>query len=111
MKQSNNNNFGRKYLVEECKNIRIDDLVRKAKVEVLESLVRGLIEVEGYQVGLTNHVLHHGGKRLWFECPICKCKCGIIYKHPTKNSLVGCRLCLDLEYRCRRFKGMLENLV
>jgi hypothetical protein len=32
---------------------------------------------------------------------------GILYVHPITHA-VGCRTCLGLEYRKRRFKGMAE---
>jgi len=108
MKPLTHNSLGRKYLVEDCQKIRIDAIVRQAKKNIEETLIHGLVEMEGFQLNITSHRLHHGGKRLWFECPLCKLPCGIIYKHPIEGKLVGCRTCLELEYRCRRFKGMIE---
>jgi len=111
MKPTNNNNLGKKYLVEDCQNIRIDSVVRKAKKQLLNTIITGMVEIDGYDVKITSHRLHHGGERLWFVCPLCNRKVGVIYQHPIKNNLIGCRLCLDLEYRCRRFKGMVENKI
>lgn len=108
MKPLSRNNLGKKYLVEDCQKIRIDKVVKKAKEDLIDTLIRGQAEVDGFVVNITSHRLHHGGKRLWFECPLCELPCGIIYRHPT-NRLVGCRLCLELEYKSRRYKGMIEN--
>jgi hypothetical protein len=108
MKTITPNNLGKKYIVEECQKIRIDDLVRKTRKDLLENILQAQIEAEGFHIRLTKANLHHGGKRLWFECPLCKLKCGIIYKHPTTTQF-GCRKCLNLEYRARRYKGMVEN--
>ncbi|PLX27561.1 hypothetical protein C0581_03375 [Candidatus Parcubacteria bacterium] len=109
MKATNHNNLGRKYLVEDCKNIRIEYVVRKAKKELLNTIIKGMVEIGGYNVKITSHTLHHGGQRLWFVCPSCNQKVGIIYEHPIKNNLIGCRICLNLDYRCRAKKGMIEN--
>ena len=108
MKTITPNNLGKKYLVEETPKIRIDDLLRRIKKDLLENILQSQIEAEGFHIILTKHNLYHGGKRLWFECPLCKTKCGVIYRHPMSNQL-GCRLCLKLEYKKRRFKGMVEN--
>ena len=108
MKTIHNNNLGKKYLVEDCKNIRIDQVVRKAKKDLIITFIKGQIEIEGFDINVISHTLYHGGKRLWFECPLCNKRSGVIYRHPTKN-IIGCRLCLDLDYQCRRFKGMVEN--
>lgn len=108
MKTIKGNDYGEKYLVEDCKKIRIDEVVKKSKKQILESILHGFIELDGVSLGVTSHTLHHGGRRLFFECIICKLPCGIIYKHPV-TSQIGCRQCLQLDYRSRRYKGMIEN--
>jgi hypothetical protein len=45
---------------------------------------------------------------LWFKCPLCGSRVGVLFRHPAANT-VGCRRCLKLEYRKRRYKGMVEN--
>jgi len=109
MKPIKHNYLGKKYLVENCQKIKIDTVVRKAKKDLVTVLIKGEIEINGFNINITSHTLHHKGKRLWFECPLCKQRCGVIYQHPTKNNLMGCRKCLDLDYRSRRYKGMVEN--
>lgn len=108
MKTITHNNLGKKYLVEECKNIRIDSMVRKAKCGLIAFLVQGEAELDGFTIKLRSKPLYHGGERLWFECPICQMTVGVLYKHPM-SEIIGCRRCLDLEYRSRKFKGMIEN--
>ncbi len=110
MKTITHNDLGKKYLVENCQKIRIDTLVKKTKKDLLTSILQAQIEAGGFTVNVTTNTLHHGGKRFWFECPVCKLPCGIIYKHPINNQ-VGCRTCLNLEYRARQYKGMVENSI
>ncbi len=110
MKTINSNDLGKKYLVEECQKIRIDTVVRQARKDILGTLIHGMVEIGGIQIGITNYPLHHGGKRLWFVCPLCNQPCGIIYSHPIQKNHIGCRACLNLEYKCRRYKGMLESM-
>jgi hypothetical protein len=108
MKTTPLNNFGKTYLTEECQKIRIDKIIRNSKKELLQTIIQAQIETEGWKIEITTHTLHHGGKRLWFKCPLCALPCGIIYKHPL-NHLMGCRRCLKLDYRARRYKGMIES--
>ncbi len=110
MKTTTHNNLGKKYLVEDCQNIRIESMVRKAKKDLISSLTRGEAELDGFTINLTSKPLHHGGERLWFICPLCKMAMGVMYRHPI-SEIIGCRHCLNLEYRSRRFKGMVENNV
>ena|SRR3989338_2419046 len=109
MKPSTLNNLGKKYLVEDCEKIRIDHVIRQVKKEVQKTVITAVAVVDGFEVKLTSHKLHHGGDRLWFVCPICRLPAGLIYRHPVQYDLVGCRRCLGLDYRSRRFKGMVEN--
>ena len=100
MKTIKHNDFT-KYLVEDCKNVRIEKVVKRARGEIAKALMQGLVEIGGFDVRIISSSLHHGGLRLWFECPICSQKVGVIYQHPTKNNLIGCRGCLGLDYRSR----------
>ncbi len=61
------------------------------------------------KAGLASKKLHHVDDKLWFICPLCRQTVGVIYKRPIKNNLIGCRICLDLKYRCRKYKGMIES--
>lgn len=108
MKTINHNNSGKKYFVEGCQKIHVDVIVREARRNVVPYLIQESAEINGVQILLTGKPLRHGGKRLWFVCPLCGLAVGVIYKHPVSR-VVGCRHCLNLEYRCRARKGMAEK--
>jgi hypothetical protein len=108
MKMTRYNNYARKYLVGECQKIHIDLIVQAARKNIIPQLESGSAEIDGTRIAFTSKPLHHGGKRLWLLCPLCGLMVGVIYKHPV-SGLVGCRHCLNLEYRCRVRKGMVEN--
>lgn len=109
MKSINPNNLGKKYLVDECQNIRIEKTLQCLKFGLKKALIEATVEIDGFVIVLTNKKLHHGGDRLWFVCPLCRLPAGVVYRHPIQSNLVGCRNCLDLEYSSRRYKGMVEN--
>ncbi|MBD3245284.1 MAG: hypothetical protein GF335_04835 [Candidatus Moranbacteria bacterium] len=96
-------------LVENCKKIKIDDFARRANLKIKKALIEADLEMYGYRFELTQSATGFNGQRFWFICPLCKKRAGIIYKHPL-NREIGCRDCLNLKYRKRRYKGMIENL-
>ncbi len=104
------NDSGEKYyLTEDCTEIKINKIIRHAKKDIKEVLVKAHITASGFEVNIIKRRLHHGGERFWFMCPICKLSVGIIYRHPLQSESIGCRKCLKLTYRSRRYKGMLEE--
>lgn len=107
-KTLNPNDFGRKNLVENCQKIKIDDFLPQCKEKMKKELIKMALKLLGYQVNLTTSRTLFNGVRLWFKCPLCGERVGIIYKHPLSNK-IGCRICLRLSYRKRRFKGMIEE--
>lgn len=107
MKSLKLNDFGKKYLVENCQKISIVDFSREAKKKVKESFLLSEIEVAGINVGLSTSETHIGGLRYWFKCP-CGKRVGVLFVHPI-SQILGCRACLGLEYRKRRYKGMVES--
>jgi hypothetical protein len=108
MKSINPNNFGEKILVENCRSVNIRDILNSYKNKVKKLIIQSSIEAQGLKIKLTQSKTCFNGVRLWFECPICKRRVGILYHHPLNNKL-GCRTCLNLDYRKRRYKGMLEE--
>lgn len=72
--------------------IIITDLVRQANKKLKETLIGGELEVEGVTVKLLASKTGFGGERLWFECPRCKRRSGVLYRR--LDGLVECRLCL-----------------
>lgn len=110
MKPLKPNNLGKSYLVEQCRKINISDYLGEARNRLKESMITSQLEVDGLDIGLTISKTNYKGTRFWFKCPVCNKRVGVIYKHPTR-AILGCRTCLNLEYRCRKYKGMVENSI
>ncbi len=107
MKSLKLNDLGNNHLVENCQKISIVDFSREAKRKMKESFLLAEIEVAGINVGLSTSKTHMGGRRYWFKCP-CGKRVGTLFVHPVSH-ILGCRACLRLEYRKRRYKGMIES--
>ena len=110
MKSLKPNNLGKKYLVEQIQKVRISDYLKGAKGQLKQLIISSEIEADGFKIDLITSKTNYQGERYWFKCPICGQRAGILYKHPQTGNL-GCRKCLNLEYRSRRYKGMIENLM
>jgi hypothetical protein len=108
MKTMKPNDFGKKYLVEQCQKIRLSDIIGKIAEQVKESVIKAKIEAEGHDILLSRSKTGFGGVRYWFSCPICNKQAGVLYKHPV-SQILGCRQCLRLDYRKHRYSKMLEN--
>jgi hypothetical protein len=104
------NDFGKKLLTDQCQQIKLSDFVKETNVQIKETLLRSSIETEGYQILLSSSKTGFGGVRYWFDCPLCQKRAGVLYRHPM-SQIVGCRKCLRLDYRKRRFKGMIESVI
>jgi len=102
------NDFGKKYLAEQCQKIKIKDYLKKVNNKIKEELIKSELGVDGYNILLNRSRTGFGGTRFWFSCPICNKRVGVLYKHPT-SQILGCRTCLRLDYRSHRFKGMIES--
>ena len=107
MKPSNPNDLGKKFLVEQCQKIRIEDFLKTYRDRLKELIIDSEIEALGLKVELATSKTCFNGIRYWFTCPLCGARAGILLKHPLTGNL-GCRRCLNLEYRKRRYKGMIE---
>ncbi len=106
-----NNNLGRNtFLVEDCQKVAVVDVLQKYRANLKETLLRSQFEITGADVQLTTSQTGNKGTRFWFICPNCQRRVGILLTHPLQGKL-GCRHCLNLEYKKRRFKGMLENKI
>ena len=106
VKSLNPNNLG--LLVEECQKIKISDFLKKSRTELKEAMIKSELEVDGLSIELTTSRTGYNGVRFWFKCPLCGLCAGVLFRHPV-NDTIGCRRCLKLEYRKRRYKGMIEN--
>lgn len=96
-----------KFLTETVEHIDINKLIKQFKAEAKQSFIRSQINIEGLELKLATSKTRYG-QRLWFSCPNCKKRVGKLYKHPLSKA-VACRICNNLDYRCRRFKGMIEQ--
>jgi len=102
------NNLGKTFLVEDCKKVAVSDILREYRANLKETILRAQFEMINANVRLTTSQTGNKGTRFWFVCPHCARRSGILFKHPLQE-LFGCRRCLNLEYRKRRYKGMLES--
>lgn len=100
------NNLG--LLVEECQKIKISDFLKKYRDGLKEALIKSGLEIDGLNIELTTSKTGYNGVRLWFKCPLCGVRAGVLFRHAI-NSTIGCRQCLNLEYRKRRYKDMVEG--
>lgn len=103
------NDFG-KVLVDQCTRIDMKDFLASAKGKVKVTLLKSEIIGAGYVLDLEVTKIYRGGERFWFRCPNCKTRRAILYQHPLSLA-IGCRDCLNLDYRKRRYKGMIEASV
>lgn len=94
-------------VAENCFKIKVDDLVNKAQKELKIRLLQSQIQALGVDIVLTTSKTKFNGERIWFLCPNCEKRVGILYKHPSEQ-VIGCRTCLGLKYKAQRFKGMVE---
>lgn len=108
MKSLTPNNLGKTFLVEECSKIRVEDFLKQYRGKLKEHVLNSELEAYGWNIALTTSKTYYNGVRLWFKCPLCGLRVGVLFRHPL-NSMVGCRKCLKLEYRKRRYKGMIES--
>ena len=108
MKSMNVNNLGNRFLVEDCQKVQVSDILRDYKTKLKETILRAQFEMLNENVLITTSRTGNGGLRFWFMCPRCKRRVGVLLKHPLQD-ILGCRICLNLEYKKRRFKGMIEN--
>ena len=79
-----------------------------AKRQIEETLLVAEVSIFTTPIGFKTSHTAFGGTRHWFACPLCGRRAGVLFVHPITNA-IGCRLCLGLDYRKRRFKGMVEN--
>jgi len=107
MKTLNPNDFGKKLLTENCQRIRINDFLTGYQSQIKFSLLQSKLESAGMKINLVTSNTNYKGVRFWFECPKCYSRIGVLYMHPLTKE-IGCRKCLNLDYRKHRYKGMLE---
>jgi hypothetical protein len=108
IKTLNPNDFGKNILVEDCQKIKIKDFLRTCRTELKKTILNSEIEMMGMNIGLATSKTCFNGIRFWFMCPQCNKRAGVLFSHPITNK-IGCRTCLKLNYKKRRYKGMIEE--
>lgn len=93
--------------MEDCQRVSISAYLRKAKARLKKELIATEIALDNLTIELMPSKTQFGGTRYWFKCPLGAHRAGTLFVHPFTGA-IGCRKCLGLEYRSRRFKGMLE---
>jgi hypothetical protein len=86
--------------------VSVDQLVRTATKDLKKRIVESQIDALGANLSLTTSKTRFDGERIWFQCPLCKKRAGVLY---GKEETFGCRKCLSLVYKGQRFKGMIES--
>src|SRR3989344_7037969 len=107
MKTMSPNDLGKKFIVEECQKLKIGDCLKNFKLSFKETVLKSELDVFKQSVELTTTKTGFNGIRFWFKCPLCLKWIGVLFVHPL-DGRIGCRECLNLEYRKRRYKGMAE---
>jgi hypothetical protein len=102
------NDFGNKILIEECQRITMSEYLKRARANMKEVLISAELSVFDTPISFDTSQTRFGGTRHWFSCPMCTRRVGVLFVHPLSHE-IGCRLCLNLEYKKRRFKGMIEE--
>jgi len=91
------------FVAENCRKIKIDELVSNAMKVLKIRLIEAQISALGVDVEFTTTKTQFNGVRVWFICPNCKKRVGTLYEDPI-GERVGCRTCLNLKYRKQRIK-------
>jgi hypothetical protein len=86
------------FMPENCQKTRIDGYIRQARNSLKKAIVEAELVMNGFSIKLCESKTRFGGLRLWFECPECKRRVGIIYKNPINKDL-SCRQCTGLIYQ------------
>jgi hypothetical protein len=64
---------------ENYQKISIDDYVRQARISLKKAIVEAQIDVNGMDIILCKSHTRFGGERLWFKCPKCNKRRGVLY--------------------------------
>ena len=93
-------NDSTKLFVKDCQKIEMKILLQEVKKALKIELLKSHIAINGLDTSISSSQTGNGGNRYWFDCPLCKERCGILYQHRL-NCKIACRKCLNLEYSKR----------
>jgi hypothetical protein len=108
MKSQHSYHSGKPILVDECQKISITDCIRAANQKIKTALLTAEAHIGNKAIELVPSKTAFDGVRYWFKCPLCRKQKGTLFAHPLTGE-IGCRGCLGLDYRSRRYKGMIEG--
>lgn len=87
--------FMKKLLVEQCQKISIQQL----KVSVCSDVA---LLINNQSVGIALSKCNYGGQRMWFLCPNCGKRSGVLYCRPLQEIFL-CRSCNQLTYQLSKY--------
>jgi hypothetical protein len=102
------NDLGKTFLVDECQKITMHEYISRVRAQLKETILSAELSVFDTPIDFTTSHTGFGGIRHWLVCPQCTQRKGVLFMHPI-NQEIGCRVCLGLEYRAQRYKGMVEG--
>jgi hypothetical protein len=91
------------FALEDCQQLKIKDYLREARNSIMKAMLEAHMTANGYSIRLCESQTLFGGKRLWFECPKCKKRSGVLYQDFFHRGM-RCRRCIGLMYRKQKFK-------
>ena len=87
--------FERKLKLESYQQVNIRDYLRIARNGLKKAIVEAQMAINGYVIELCESKTKFGGKRLWFVCPLCRRRCGVISMDLSQEKIM-CRKCYNL---------------
>lgn len=102
------NDLGDFAVVENSPSLSIREVVGHYQQSWKQTLLASSVKVGDTQVKLISSPSRWGGVRIWFACPLCQARCGVVLIHPATQQ-VGCRQCLNLKYKKQKYKNMIEG--
>lgn len=95
-----------KILVEQCQKIKINEIVRDVKIEMMNLHLKEKISLLNQNIEITQTQCNFGGQRFWFVCPNCNKRVGVLYRKPI-SEIILCRECHGLKYMKATFHKMM----
>lgn len=80
-------------VTENYQKIRIDDYVRQVRSSLKKTIIEAQLVINRQSIKLCESKTLFGGLRLWFECPECHKRRGVLY-NDLNDSRFKCRKCL-----------------
>lgn len=85
--------ISKKNISQNYKKLEITYLLKEVERELKKILLTSKLEANGISIELETSKTGFGGERFWFKCPICGCRCGVLYQ--GLNQSLHCRKCFS----------------